>query len=110
VAERADGLAVREDDAEPELLDDEGALLADGDVVAMAVKVSGYPAVFKPYPTSTPFLTFAFHCLICWNSITRNHRWCGGHLLRIGLRWTKGRQWRDRVHIVRILLRPLAPS
>jgi hypothetical protein len=64
VAERADGLAVREDDAEPELLDDEGALLADGDVVAMAVKVSGHPAVFKPCTTSTPFLTFAFHCYL----------------------------------------------
>jgi hypothetical protein len=41
VAERADGLAVREDDAEPELLDDESMILAEGDVVAMAVKVSG---------------------------------------------------------------------
>jgi hypothetical protein len=41
VAERANGLAVREDDAEPELLDDEGMLLEEGDVVAMAVKVSG---------------------------------------------------------------------
>ena len=40
VAERADGLAVREDDAEPELLDDESMELGDGDVVAMAVKVS----------------------------------------------------------------------
>jgi hypothetical protein len=41
VAERADGLAVREDDAEPELLEDEGMLLEEGDVVAMAVEVSG---------------------------------------------------------------------
>jgi hypothetical protein len=40
VAERADGLAVREDDAEPEPLDDESLELEDGDVVAMAVKVS----------------------------------------------------------------------
>jgi hypothetical protein len=40
VAERADGLAVREDDAEPELLDDESIALEDGDVVAMAVEVS----------------------------------------------------------------------
>jgi hypothetical protein len=45
VAERADGLAVREDDAEPELLDDEGAMLADGDVVAMAVKVGRFRRV-----------------------------------------------------------------
>jgi hypothetical protein len=40
VAERADGLAVREDDAEPEPLEDENTVLEDGDVVAMAVKVS----------------------------------------------------------------------
>jgi hypothetical protein len=38
VAEQADGLAVREDDAEPELLEDEGMLSEDGDVVAMAVQ------------------------------------------------------------------------
>jgi hypothetical protein len=38
VAERADGLAVREDDAEPELLEDGSMLLADGEIVAMAVK------------------------------------------------------------------------
>jgi hypothetical protein len=38
IAERADGLAVREDDAEPELLDDESVVFEDGDVVAMAVK------------------------------------------------------------------------
>jgi hypothetical protein len=38
VAERADGLAVREDDAEPEPLEDESMLLADGEIVAMAVK------------------------------------------------------------------------
>jgi hypothetical protein len=40
VAERSDGLAVREDDAEPEPLDDESMELGDGDVIAMAVKVS----------------------------------------------------------------------
>jgi hypothetical protein len=42
VAERSDGLAVREDDAEPEPLEDESMVLGDGDVVAMAVEVSGY--------------------------------------------------------------------
>jgi hypothetical protein len=41
VAERSDGLAVREDDAEPELLDDESMVLVDGDVLAMAVEVRG---------------------------------------------------------------------
>jgi hypothetical protein len=40
VAERADGSAVREDDAEPEPLEDESMVLEEGDVVAMAVKVS----------------------------------------------------------------------
>jgi hypothetical protein len=40
IAEQADGLAVREDDAEPELLEDESTELEDGDIVAMAVKVS----------------------------------------------------------------------
>jgi hypothetical protein len=52
VAERADGLAVREDDAEPELLDDEGMLLTEGDVVAMSVKVSGPCDILTPCPTS----------------------------------------------------------
>jgi hypothetical protein len=40
IAERADGLAVREDDAEPEPLDDDSMELEEGDIVAMAVKVS----------------------------------------------------------------------
>ena len=40
MAERPDGLAVREDDAEPEPLEDDRMELVDGDVVAMAVKVS----------------------------------------------------------------------
>jgi hypothetical protein len=38
VAVRADGGAVREDDADAELLDDDCMLLGDGEVVAMAVK------------------------------------------------------------------------
>jgi hypothetical protein len=38
VAVRADGGAVREDDAEAEPLDDDSMLLGDGEVVAMAVK------------------------------------------------------------------------
>jgi hypothetical protein len=40
VAERADGLAVREDDADPEPLEDDSMALEEGDIVAMAVKVS----------------------------------------------------------------------
>jgi hypothetical protein len=42
VAERPDGLAVREDDAEPEPLEDGSVVLNDGDVVAMAVKVGSF--------------------------------------------------------------------
>ena len=38
VAVRADGGAVREDDAKAEPLDDDGVFLGDGEVVAMAVK------------------------------------------------------------------------
>jgi hypothetical protein len=60
VAERADGLAVREDDAAPELLDDVGALLKEGDVVAMAVKVSGSWRMTTLHLIA-PCLTRAFH-------------------------------------------------
>jgi hypothetical protein len=59
VAERADGLAVREDDAEPELLDDEGTFLEEGDVVAMAVEVSGSWRITN-LPLIAPCLTRAF--------------------------------------------------
>jgi hypothetical protein len=48
VVERADGLAVREDDAEPELLDDERMLLANLEIVAMAVKES--PLLWRTFP------------------------------------------------------------
>jgi hypothetical protein len=40
IAERADGLAVREDDAEAEPLDDDSVELEEGDILAMAVKVT----------------------------------------------------------------------
>jgi hypothetical protein len=48
VAEREDGLAVREDDAEPELLDDESMLLGDGEILAMAVKE--LPLLWRTFP------------------------------------------------------------
>jgi hypothetical protein len=41
-------LAVREDDAEPELLDDESMRLEDGEIVAMAVKES--PLLWRTFP------------------------------------------------------------
>jgi hypothetical protein len=83
VAERADGLAVREDDAEPELLDDEGMVLKKGDVVAMAVKVGGLCDVLH----FAPHCTMSDSCLSpSPKSILRSHRLFGGHLLRVTLR------------------------
>jgi hypothetical protein len=48
VAVREDGKAVREDDAEPELLDDDSLPFKEGAVVAMAVKES--PLVWRTFP------------------------------------------------------------
>jgi hypothetical protein len=48
VAVREDGGAVREDDAEPELLDDDSMALEEGAVVAMAVKES--PLLWRTFP------------------------------------------------------------
>jgi hypothetical protein len=48
VAVREDGKAVREDDAEPELLDDETRALEEGTAVAMAVKES--PLLWRTFP------------------------------------------------------------
>jgi hypothetical protein len=48
VAVREDGAAVREDDAEPELLDDDSMSLDEGAVVAMAVKES--PLLWRTFP------------------------------------------------------------
>jgi hypothetical protein len=55
VAERADGLVVREDDAEPEPLDDESMVLGDGDIVAMAVKES--PLLWRTFPADRVMLS-----------------------------------------------------
>jgi hypothetical protein len=48
VAVREDGAAVREDDAEPELLDDEDLQLEEGSLVAMAVKEA--PLLWQTFP------------------------------------------------------------
>jgi hypothetical protein len=55
VAEQADGLAVREDDAEPEALEDESMLLGEGDVVAMAVKDS--PLLWRTFAADRVLLS-----------------------------------------------------
>jgi hypothetical protein len=47
VASRVDGKAVREDDAEPQLLDDDEQLLGDGELVAMVVKEA---LIWRTYP------------------------------------------------------------
>jgi hypothetical protein len=60
VAERADGLAVREDDAEPEPLEDESMELEEGDIVAMAVKVGSVLSATIPFCLSVvAFLPFS---------------------------------------------------
>jgi hypothetical protein len=90
VAERADGLAVREDDAEPELLEDESMVLEEGDVVAMAVKVS---SVLSAVHLVCNELTYAFTArspsFAFWfdtrRSIIRGHRYHGAHSVLIML-------------------------
>jgi hypothetical protein len=57
VAERSDGLAVREDDAEPEPLEDENLVLEEGDVVAMAVKVGIAQQFLMQYDHTVGFLS-----------------------------------------------------
>jgi hypothetical protein len=72
VAMRADGLAVREDDAEPELLEDENFLLGDGEVLAMAVKES--PLLWRAFAEDRVTLSergaVATHTLYCDGSLT----------------------------------------
>jgi hypothetical protein len=58
VAVRADGGAVREDDAEAEPLDEDGMLLEDGEVVAMAVKELP-PLVWRTIPVGRVALSEA---------------------------------------------------
>jgi hypothetical protein len=86
VAERADGLAVREDDAEPELLDDERMVLANLDVVAMAVKES--PLLLRTFAeelvtlsedgavvTKTGNITFSTLATTCIELTAGKHYW-----------------------------------
>jgi hypothetical protein len=63
VATRLDGGAVREDDAEPELLDGEDMELGDGEIVAMAVKTAFEPLYAEEERTLTGH-TVAVKCMI----------------------------------------------
>jgi WD40 repeat protein len=79
VAERADGLAVREDDVEPELLDEESMLLGDGEIVAMAVKE------FDPL-RATEELSFEGHKHITCLTLHNNKLFSGSWNKHVDLR------------------------
>jgi WD40 repeat protein len=64
VATRADGGAVREDDAEPELLDDDDMELRDGELVAMAVKENGFEPLHAEEAHILDDHTAAVECLV----------------------------------------------
>jgi hypothetical protein len=63
VATRPDGGAVREDDAEPELLDDEDMELRDGEIVAMAVKTAFEPLYAQEERTLAGH-TYGVKCMV----------------------------------------------
>jgi hypothetical protein len=73
VGVRADGGAVREDDAEAEPLDEDGMLLGDGEVVAMAVKELP-PLVWRTFAEGLVALSeggaVATHSVAAENSLT----------------------------------------
>jgi hypothetical protein len=64
VATRADGGAVREDDAEPELLDDDDMELRDGELVAMAVKENGFEPLYAEEEHTVDGHTAGVECLV----------------------------------------------
>jgi hypothetical protein len=74
VAERADGSAVREDDAEPQPLEDESMELGDGDVIAMAVKVSSVTKFTVVIQFISYSLYFQLLALICRCQLLPDHR------------------------------------
>jgi hypothetical protein len=77
-------LAVREDDAEPELLDDESMLLGDGETVAMAVKES--PLLWRTFPADR--VTLSENSLVATHSMQRS--FC---LTTTGTELTEGRHY-----------------
>jgi WD40 repeat protein len=64
VATRPDGGSVREDDADPELLDDEDMELGDGEIVAMAVKEAGFEPLLMEEERSLEGHTNIVECLV----------------------------------------------
>jgi hypothetical protein len=87
VAERADGLAVREDDAEPEPLEDESMLLGEGDVVAMAVKES--PLLWRTFAADLVVLSEAGAVATQKNELTADN-WS---LTTTGIELTTGKHY-----------------
>jgi hypothetical protein len=84
VAERADGKAVREDDADAELMDDESMLLGDGDIVAMAVKE--LPLFWRTFPAA---------CITLSEGGAVATQTCNGHrsLTSTGIEITAGKHY-----------------
>jgi hypothetical protein len=83
VAIRADGAAVREDDAEPEPLDDDRLELAEGQVVAMAVKEP--PLLWRTFPVDQVEISV--------NSTVVTHRSEQWSLVTTGIKLTQGRHF-----------------
>jgi hypothetical protein len=84
VAERADGLVVREDDAEPELLDDESMLLGDGETVAMAVKES--PLLWRTFAADR--VTLSEDCAVAIQTVQDEYS-----LTTTGIELTEGKHY-----------------
>jgi hypothetical protein len=64
VATRPDGGAVREDDAEPELLDDEDMELGGGEIVAMAVKANAFEPLRMEEERTVEGYTAFVECIV----------------------------------------------
>jgi hypothetical protein len=97
VAVRADGGAVREDDAEPALLEDEAFELVDGEVVALSVKEQ------LEWRTSPAHITISkpeFRRMVCgaggkYNESVAEHKYEGpiGGLVTTGIELTEGEHY-----------------
>jgi hypothetical protein len=83
-------LAVREDDAEPELLDDESMLLGDGEVVAMAVKESP-PLLWRTFPADR--VTLSEDGAVATHTVPYSFATHNFSLTTIGTELTEGRHY-----------------
>jgi hypothetical protein len=96
VAMRADGSAVREDDAEPEPLEDEDTKLKNGEMVAMAVKE---PLIWRSWP--------AHDVVLEENGAVATQLTAGAEsLIRSGLELTEDKHYWE-VELLLIILGPI---